>query len=93
MRNIMVFLICLFLVGCSDSKGRFEVKNVKLPIRTGTPTEITYQDELVKIDTYTGKVWKLQHGTNNIGNELAEFSLWDELGNTYRVNGKDLRKP
>ncbi len=94
-------MVSLFLVGCGENDGRFEVKNVKLPVRTTIAantvnaggSRIEYQEELIKVDTKTGKVWKLQHGSSQIGGSISEFSLWDELGNTYRENGKDVRKP
>ena len=84
------------MIGCDKlilTNGRYEIKNVKLPIRTidGATTTIEVQDELIKFDTQTGKAWKLQHGTSNISGQTAEFSLWDELGNTYRVNNKELK--
>ena len=97
-RKTAIFLfVCFFFVGCgklNSEYGRYELKNVKLPIRTivGANTTVELQDELIRVDTQTGKVWKLQHGTSNINGEICEFSLWDELGNTYRVNGKEINK-
>ena len=93
MKNILfLFTACLFLSGCGKlgGDGRYEVKNMKLPIRTiiDANTTVAYQDEIVRIDTITGKAWKLQHGTSNIGGYPCEFSLWDELGNMYRPNDK-----
>lgn len=93
MKNIILLLVaCFLLSGCGElgSDGRYEVKNMKLPVRTiiDVNTTVTYQDEIVKIDTRTGKAWKLQHGTSNIGGYTCDFSIWDELGNTYRPSDK-----
>ncbi len=92
MKNILFLLTaCLFLSGCGKfGDGRYEVKNMKLPVRTiiDSNTTVAYQDEIVRIDTKTGKAWKLQHGTSNIVGHTCEFSLWDELGNAYRPNDK-----
>jgi len=92
-KNIIFLLTaCFLLSGCGmfGSDGRYEVKNIKLPVRSiiDANTTVTYQDEIVKIDTRTGKAWKLQHGSSNIGGYTADFSLWDELGNTYRPSDK-----
>ena len=95
MKNL-IFLLAIFLLlsGCGklSDEGRYEVKNMKLPVRTiiNDETAITYQDEIVKIDTRTGKVWKLQHGASNIGGYTCDFSIWDELGNTYRPSDKKI---
>jgi len=93
MKNLVFLLaVCFLLSGCDKlgGDGRYEVKNMKLPVRTiiDANTTVTYQDEIVRIDTRTGKAWKLQHGTSNIAGYTCEFSMWDELGNTYRPSDK-----
>ena len=90
MKNLVFLLvICFLLLGCGNlgGDGRYEVKNMKLPVRTiiDTNTTITYQEEIVRIDTRTGKVWKLYHGTSRYA---CDFSLWDEIGNTYCSSDK-----
>jgi hypothetical protein len=89
MRLLLAVIFSIFLIGCGNvDAGRYEIKNVKLPYRSmeGINTKIDTIEELIKIDKHTGQVWKLQHGSSNVtGGELCEFSLWDELGKTYRT--------
>ncbi|MFH0772301.1 MAG: hypothetical protein V1933_06745 [Candidatus Omnitrophota bacterium] len=90
MRILLAAIIAsIFLVGCGKLESkRYEVKNIKLPYRSidGINTKIDVIEEVIKVDTRTGQIWKLQHGQSNVtGGELCEFSMWDELGKTYRT--------
>ena len=63
MKKVFITLCCVMLlssVAFAEDEGHYVVKNVKTPITTthgeGWNTEMN--EELVKIDTTTGRVWQ-----------------------------------
>ncbi|HNX90738.1 MAG TPA: hypothetical protein PKY78_07035 [Candidatus Omnitrophota bacterium] len=81
--GVCVLLTQAFYAGAEDEaslKGRYEVKNLKVKgYYMNEQGELTrwVDDELLKIDTATGRVWKWVSERSRDKKEMKEY--WEEL--------------